>query len=415
MSDGDQSSALGDGRALWGLVAQALTRLDAGRAVAEAALASPPTAVLAVGKAAGPMMSAARRRFGADIPGLLVGPAPVGVGDRGLTRLRGDHPFPSRRSVRVGRRVRAFVRALRDGDHLLVLLSGGASALMALPAHGLALGRQSDLVRALWGRGADICQINLLRRHLSRIKGGRLALAAAPARVTVWLISDVMTTPGTPVEVEVGSGPFAADPTTVADARRVLAHAGLGGHPAARWLCESPSRVDNASHLVLQDWRAALAAVTAAATGAGVNTVLHDEAVTGEAEAAAEALASAASTLAPGSVLVAGGEVTVTLPADAPPGGRCQHLAVATALALERAGTEADVLCCGTDGRDGPTEAMGAVVDAGTLARLRAAGVDPAAAVRDRSVHAALTVANALLPRRDTGHNLADLYLIRRR
>lgn len=404
-------------RKLAALVAAVLSgrALDPGQAVARAEASAVPTAVLAVGKAAAPMMIAARQRFGRGLPGLCVAPDPRGLGDRNLTRLRGDHPFPGPASRRAGRRVRGFVGALRSDDHLLVLLSGGASALAEVPAHGLSLGHYRDLIERLWAVGADICDINLVRRHLSRIKGGRLAAIAAPAQVTVWLLSDVVETRGDDLIAEIGSGPFRVDHSSLRDVRALLARHQLLDHPAAVRLDESVKRGPSAVHQILLDNAAARRAVAAEACASGWESHVLSEPQTGDPELIAGALVSAASALPAGSLLVAGGEATPTLPPDAPPGGRSQHLALVCAQTLATRGVAATVLCCGTDGRDGPTDAMGAWADEHTPERLRAVGCDLDAIVRARGAHRALAQLGQLLPSRDTGHNLADLYLVLRR
>jgi hydroxypyruvate reductase len=297
-----------------------------------------------------------------------------------------------------------------EGDRVLVLLSGGASALLAEPAHGLPLGQKVRLVERLAAAGADIATLNLVRRHLSRVKGGRLARAAAPAHVDVWLASDVVEPAGLPVEVQVGSGPFAADPTTVDDARAALATAGI---TTTVRFDESVKHVANARHRVLVDNGAARRAVAEVAAARGLAARIVERAVTGDAEEAARRLVEVGAGLAPGTLLVAGGETTVRLPRPCPPpGGRAQHFALAAALALEAAGARGTVLAAGTDGRDGTTEAMGACVDETTAAAVRAAGLDPEVCLRERRAHEALRAAGGLLAARATGQNVADLYLL---
>jgi glycerate-2-kinase len=275
--------------------------------------------------------------------------------------------------------------------------------------------------------GAGIAEINTVRKHLSRVKGGRLARAAHPARVLALLLSDV---PGDDPSV-IASGPFSPDPTTYEDTMRILLRRRIcAGIPAAvrahiesgalGTAPETPKPGDPAFErivsAVIGSNRTALDAASEAARNGGAETVrLLPGFLRGEARECASAFVremkeTAGRIPAGGSaVLVAGGETTVTVRGKGV-GGRCQEFALAAAIALD--GEEGmAILCAGTDGADGPTDAAGAVADGATCARARAAGIRPAERLLDNDSHSFFRALSDLVRTGPTGTNVADIAL----
>jgi hydroxypyruvate reductase len=360
-------------------------------------LPSPPpgrTILLALGKAAVPMAQVVEARWQGPLSGLAV--APRG-GEARLERIEvagAGHPVPDEASVAAAGRLLALALEAGPGDLVLVLLSGGASALACLPGEGLGLAAKQDLTRALLSSGADVREINCVRRHLSRFKGGRLALAAAPARLVTLAISDVV---GDSPE-DVGSGPTAADPTSLADARAVLARHGIAA-PRRGW-SETPDDVAGAWRLVASG-ADALAAAAAEARRLGYEVrLLHGE---GEAREAGRAHARLALQAAPGTALISGGELTVTV-RGAGRGGPNQEYALAAALELAgRSGISG--LAADTDGLDGSGEAAGAFFGGGG-----AAGGEAALEANDSG--AWFAARDGLFVTGPTGTNVSDLRII---
>jgi glycerate 2-kinase len=360
-------------------------------------------AVLAVGKAAA---------------GLARGTSSALL-DPGWEQNTGGHPFPDRQSVAAGERVERWLAALAPGQSLLALISGGGSACLELPPAGLDL---EDLVatqRALLASGLPIQAVNAVRKHLSRLKGGG-ALRATPARVLALLLSDV---PGDDVDA-IASGPFAADPTTYADALTALAS--LAVPAAVRRHLEAGARGEIAETLkpgeaaqarletvVIGGAHTAAAAVVAEARRRGIPAVAGDlvgEAATAARELVARGRAHREETV----VLVLAGETAVELgasPGSTGTGGRNQELALAAARELADAPRGGElVLTLATDGEDGATRAAGGVVDAGSWEAIRRAGVDPREALARHDSHRALAAVPAtLLETGATGTNVGDL------
>jgi glycerate 2-kinase len=356
--------------------------------------------VLAAGKAAGSMTEVAERHYLDDRnvnPDRLVGVAVTRHGYARPTRLlpviEAGHPVPDQRSLDGAARSLALADAAQADDLVLVLMSGGASANWIAPAAGLALAEKQAVTRALLKSGAAIGEINTVRKHLSRIKGGRLAAHAHPARVVTLAISDV---PGDDPAV-IGSGPTVPDPTTLAEARAIVERRHLELPPAAvRALAdptnESPKPGDPVFagieyHLVARP-ADAFRAVQAKVAAAGFEPVLLGDRIEGEArEVAATQARLAREIQAAGrrAVILSGGELTVTLRGQGR-GGPNQEYALALAIALAGAPGIA-ALAGDTDGTDGGAgsadDPAGAVIDATTLARARNLGLDPAAFLSD--------------------------------
>jgi glycerate 2-kinase len=378
--------------------------------------------VLGCGKAGAAMAQAVEDALGDRLAdGFVV----VKDGYTGPTRriaiAEAGHPVPDPRGQAAAERLLAHAAAAGADDLVLVLISGGGSALTPAPAPPVTLAEKQAVTRLLLGAGATINELNAVRKHLSRIKGGLLARAAAPARVVSLILSDVV---GDPLDV-IASGPTAPDPTTFADALDVLARRGVRDlappsvlarlEAGARGeLEETPkpgdpifARVDN---VVVGNNAVVVQAAAAEARRLGYVPHVLGRAVEGEARAVAEDLVRRGRDLPAGGCLVAGGETTVTLRGPGR-GGRCQELALAAALALE-AGSPLVVLAAGTDGTDGPTDAAGGIADAGTVERGRRAGLDARRCLEANDSYTFLRAAGDLLVSGPTNTNLLDLYLV---
>jgi glycerate-2-kinase len=379
-----------------------------------------PVCVVGAGKAAPGMARAAAAILGPSIAsGLVIAPHGSGAGELGAIAIRnGAHPVPDATSIASTDALLALLRAADRQTLVVVLLSGGASALLAAPSDGIGLADLQALTRDLLAAGCEIGDLNTVRKHCSRVTGGRLAAAAAGAAACWTLVlSDVV---GDDLAT-IASGPTVADPTTYADASAILARYGVTPPPAvsahldrgaAGAIAETPKPGDplfaHARTRLVGRNADALAAAAATAGARGYAVTLMDQALGGDAAAAGERLVGALRTLPDtGPVaLVAGGETTVRARPGGV-GGRCQHLAVAAAIALD--GTQAVVLAAGTDGVDGPTDAAGGCVDGGTIHRARAAGVDAQAALAATDSHRLLAATGDLVVTGPTGTNVADV------
>ena len=341
--------------------------------------------------------------------------------------LEAGHPWPDVASARAAGEVLEFVSRSSPEDLYVVLLTGGASALLAGAAPGLTLGDKIAFTKALVRSGATIQQINAVRRHLSTVKGGRLARALYPARSVTLAISDV---PGDD-PATIGSGPTVADPSSFADALRILdVHAPLEPvPPAVRAHLEAGARgevqetpkpgdpvFERSGFVLVATLRDALEAAAAAARAAGCDVVSWPAPLVGDAHATAREFASRLRELASGRragapplVLVAGGETTLQVRGGGQ-GGRCQEMAVVAAVELAGA-RGLTLLAAGTDGTDGPTDAAGGYADGATLARIRRAGLDPVARLADNDCHRLLEAAGDLYVSGPTGTNVTDLLL----
>jgi len=379
-----------------------------------------PTRIIAAGKAAAAQLAAFAAAWPRSFTGLLVVPAgaPLPVVPPGIEVFRAGHPVPDAASEQAACRALALAREAGPDDRLVVLLSGGASALLAAPAPGLTLADKQDVTRRLLAAGRDIHAINGIRRKLSRIKGGRLAQAFAGAELWLFALSDV---PGD-VLADIGSGPCSPDPLSLAGARAVLAGTGMDPPPAvvARLAAAgaAPLPADDPcfrrvrSALIGRPADAlAAAAATLAAAGWPVTQL-------GEATGPALELARAHARAVAGAIhrggrlaLVSGGETTHPVANPAGQGGRNTAYLLGLALALP-AGASVDALAGDTDGIDGVGGHAGAFLDAGTLARARAAGVDPAAALAADDSARPFRAAGNLLVTGPTGTNVNDLRIL---
>lgn len=406
--------------ALRRVYAAVLDRVDGAALVAPVAAALPPAdAVLAVGKASVAMLDGLVAAGRAPARGLLVAaPRALPPGYRpppGIALAVGEHPEPGPGSLAAGRAALALAEAIDPDETLLVLLSGGASALCAAPAAGLTGAELAATTRALLDGGVEIGALNAVRKHLSAISGGRLA-ARCRGRVVGLVLSDVV---GDDLAT-IASGPLSPDPSTHADALAavgaLLVPGAVRAHLAAGAegrVAETPkpgdpcfSRVDLrlvGSPAQVPDLAAA------AASGEGLAARVVDVGVQGEVEAVAAAWAARAARIGPGAAWVGGGEPTVTVRGDGI-GGRCTHLALRVARAI--AGRpDLAFLAAGTDDRDGRAEVAGAVVTGATWGEALARGLDPEAALARYDSATVLAALGCGVPGRARS-NLLDVHLL---
>jgi glycerate 2-kinase len=344
------------------------------------------TIVLGAGKAAAAMARAVERHMSGPIEGLVVTRYGHAVPCARVEVVEAAHPVPDTAGRAAARRILEYAESAGADDLVLCLISGGASALLALPADGLALEDKQAVNRALLASGADIAQMNAVRKHLSAIKGGRLAAAAHPAKVVSLLISDV---PGDDPAV-IGSGPTVPDPSTFADAQAILRQYGI--EPPAAVLehlraakDETPkpgdARLAGAKTIIVARPQASLEAAAARAQDAGITPVILGDALEGEAREVGKVLAGIALQVrrhgqpAPSPcVLLSGGETTVTVRGGGR-GGRNAEFLLALAIHLNGA-PGISALAADTDGIDGSEDNAGAIALPDTLARAREKGLD---------------------------------------
>jgi hydroxypyruvate reductase len=333
------------------------------------------------------------------------------------------HPVPDGRGLAASARLLALAESAGADDLVIVLVSGGGSALTPAPVPPITLEEKQALTRLLLAAGATINELNAVRKHVSRFKGGLLARAATPASILTLVLSDVI---GDPLDV-IASGPTAPDPSTYADAlailerrgvldrapRSIVDHLRAGVAGAAP---ETPKPGDpifaRVTSLVIGNNALVVDAAAVEAARLGYRPHVLTRSLQGEAREVAGDLLARARALPGPAALIAGGETTVTVRGSGR-GGRCQEFALAAALGL-RADDPLVVLAAGTDGTDGPTDAAGGLVDAATVARARAAGVQAERALADNDALAFLTAAGAVVVTGPTNTNLLDLYLILR-
>jgi glycerate 2-kinase len=358
--------------------------------------------ILAAGKAAGSMVEVAERHYldklgvpASRIGGLAVTRLGYARPTRLLPTIEAGHPIPDAAGLAATFETLALADAAGPDDLVLVLISGGASANWVAPAAGLSLTEQQALTRALLASGATIVEINTVRKHLSRIKGGRLAERVWPARLVTLAISDVPNDD----PAAIGSGPTAPDPTTLADARSILARYRMQVPEAVTRALADPSNETpkpgdalfaNTSFELAMRPAEMFREVERAVGAAGYECLFLGSDVEGEAREVAAEHAQLALDLRAQSrraVILSGGELTVTLRGRGR-GGPNQEYAMALAMALADTPAVA-AIAADTDGTDGgggrPEDPAGAFVDATTLTRARALGLDPAAFLADNN------------------------------
>jgi len=347
--------------------------------------------VLGAGKASAAMARAVEDHWPGALSGLVVTRYGHAVPCRRIEIVEAGHPIPDEAGLDASRRMMAIAAGLGPDDLALCLMSGGGSALLAMPLPPLTLDDERALSEMLLRSGIPIGGMNLVRRHLSAIKGGRLAAACHPARVLSLLISDV---PGDD-PIDIASGPTVGDPTTCAEALALIDRHGLQVPAAARHLLVTGAaesvkpgdpRLARAGARIIAAPRLALEAAAGVARAAGLPVTMLGDAIEGEAREVARAMAARTLATARPCVLLSGGETTVTVRGRGR-GGRNAEFLLALAIALDGApGIHA--LAADTDGIDGVGEVAGAIIGPDSLARARALGIDPAAALADNDAHA---------------------------
>lgn len=388
--------------------------------------------IIAFGKAACAMAEAARAHLAEarlTEPGIIVTSHDHVREVAGFDVYGAGHPLPDAAGLAAAQTLAARLQNLPAGDSVLALISGGGSALLPYPVPGVSLADKIATTQLLLACGADISQINCVRKHLSQFKGGGLARLAAPARLHALILSDVL---GDDLSA-IASGPSVADDSTFAQAIGILQNHGVWEQApaavrdylqqgAAGLKPETAKSGDplfgDVSQQLIGSNGLSLDAADQAAQHQGYQTQIFSRGLCGEARLAAEQLANQAQTLLTQGIsqpiaLLAGGETTVNLRGNGR-GGRNQEMALAFALAAEKLQLPAQwsFLSGGTDGRDGPTDAAGGLVDAGTLSKIRATGIDPKAALDNNDSYTALQAASALIVTGATGTNVADLQVL---
>ncbi len=368
--------------------------------VVPAHLPDPPrgrTVVVGAGKASAAMGLALERHWPGELEGLIVTRYGHGAPCQRLEVVEAAHPVPDEAGRAAAARILDLVQGLTADDLVLALISGGGSSLLTLPPDGLTLADKQAVNRALLRSGASIDEMNCVRKHLSAIKGGRLAAAAHPARVVTLLISDV---PGDDPAI-IASGPTVADPTTTADALSILGRYGIELPESVRRhlgtaTAETPKpgdpRLAGGEVRLIAAPQLSLEAAAAVARAAGVTPLLLGDAIEGEAREVGQVMAGIARSvrrhgqpLAAPAVLLSGGETTVTVRGDGRGGRNVEYL---LGLAVALGGLQDVWATAGdTDGIDGAEEVAGALVTPDTLARARAAGFDPHATLDRNDAH----------------------------
>ena len=380
-------------------------------------------ALIAVGKAAAAMADAALERIPPPAAALVV--TRYGhMTDRLLARaeverIEAGHPYPDAQSIRAAERALEIAHGLEAQDHLLVLLSGGGSALLAAPARGLSLADKQATTRALLESGATIAEINCVRKHLSRIKGSRLALAAGQARVSTFIISDV---PGDDPSF-VSSGPTVPDQTTLEMAREILRKYGIAAPTAVLAALDNPANetppadslgLAGVETTIVARPRDALSAAGREASAAGYVVMDLGDQLQAEARhlgASHAALARRLSVDGKPRAIISGGETTVAVQNPQGKGGRNLEYLLGLAIALDGA-PGISALACDTDGIDGTEEAAGAIVLPDTLQRADALGLDPLEHLRTNNAYPFFAALGDLVVTGPTRTNVNDFRVI---
>jgi hydroxypyruvate reductase len=388
--------------------------------------------LIAFGKAACRMTEAARDAIPADYlaeAGIVVTNDENLVSMPGFEVLTAGHPLPDERGQQAAQKAAERASVAQQGELVLVLISGGGSAMLPYPVDGISLDDKVAATQLLLASGATINEINCVRKHLSRLKGGGLAKLAAPADLHALILSDVL---GDDLSA-IASGPTVADDSSFADAIAVFQQRNLwqrlpesvqnhlqqgeqGLQPET--LKSGDPILQRATQTLVGSNAISVDAIETTAAQLGYQTSIYSKHLAGEARQAAELLARHCKALvdaglsAP-SALIAGGETTVTLTGSGK-GGRNQEMALAFALSAEAIGLSAcwSFLSGGSDGRDGPTDAAGGLVDPHSLQRMRNAGIEPRQALNNNDSYPALHASGDLVITGATGTNVADLQII---
>lgn len=326
-----------------------------------------------------------------------------------IEMLEASHPVPDIASQEAGTRILEAVSHLSSDDLVIVLLSGGGSALMVAP-NGVTLEEKLSINQQLLNSGADIGDMNIVRKHLSKLKGGRLALAAAPARVVSLIVSDVV---GDDLST-IASGPTVPDPSTSQDALKVIQRFNINSPTAIQYLKQNHNDIPKANHPAFSRVQNHLIVTNLIALEAAKNTLqdykiqtqIWSDSITGEARIAAQQHAVKARTLKPGTAFLSGGETTVTVRGTGRGGRNCEFL---LALALELNGSpNLYALACDTDGIDGVTEAAGAILTPDSLERAAHLGLNAKMMLENNDAYTFFAALGDLVVIGPTGTNVND-------
>ena len=355
------------------------------------------TIVVGTGKASAGMAQVLEKSWNGPLSGLIVTRYGHEVPCKQIEIVEAAHPVPDDAGTNGARRMLAMVKGLTKDDLVVALISGGGSALLSLPAEGISVEEKRAVNRALLKSGAPISEMNCVRKHLSAIKGGRLAAAAHPARVISLVISDV---PGDDLAA-VGSGPTVADPTTFAQARAIIAKYHIDAPQSVirhleQAVDETPKpgdpRLAGVETKLIASPQKSLEAAAAIARKAGITPLILGDSIEGEAREVGFVMAGIAlqsrrfgQPLPAPCVLISGGETTVTVRGSGA-GGRNVEFLLALALKLDRC-EKIIALAADTDGVDGAREVAGAFITPDTLSRARALGIDPWASLANNDGH----------------------------
>lgn len=387
-------------------------------------LPSPPKGrcvVVGAGKASAAMAAALEAAWPhVDLSGVVVTRYGHAVPTARIEIIEASHPVPDDKSAEAAKRILAAVEGLTTDDMVIALISGGGSALMVAPAEGMTLADKMAVNRALLASGATISDMNAVRKHLSRIKGGRLALAARPARVVSLLISDV---PGDDPS-EIASGPTVADPSDIETVREIISRYALDLPENVRKVLEKGEETPKAGDIdedirLIAAPSLALQAAAEEAVKLGLTPLILGDSLEGESKDVGAVIAGIAlSASRKGlpvkgpAVLLSGGETTVTIgKGPAGKGGRNTEFLLSLALTLKGA-DEIWAIAGDSDGIDGVEDAAGAVVTPDTLARMREAGVDPRQSLVSHDSYTAFKAAGDLVVTGPTLTNVNDIRAI---
>ena len=378
---------------------------------------SRPVIVVAIGKAAWRMARAAHDALEGQVSrGIVITKYAHSEGPIGnLEIYEAGHPVPDENGVAAARRALELVDGLAPEDMVIFLISGGGSALFELPAEGVSLTDIADMTRQLLACGADIAEINTIRKRLSAVKGGRFALACRPAKVLCVVLSDVL---GDPLDA-IASGPAAPDSATSEDAARIVEKYGLSvrGHVAALLKRETPKTLEGIESIVTGSVTQLCAAAAQAAQALGYAPHVLTTTLSYEAREAGERLAALAREIRAGKspwqppcAIIMGGETVVHLKGSGK-GGRNQEIALAAAKEID--GMEnVCIFSLGSDGTDGPTDAAGGVVTGRTAQQAREMGLSIDAALEDNDAYPLLEKLGALIMTGPTGTNVNDVSVL---
>ena len=379
------------------------------------------TVIIGAGKASGAMAKALEDAWDGPLDGLVVTRYGYRVPTERLEVIEAAHPVPDEAGRDAAKRIFKLVQGLTEDDLVLCLISGGGSALLALPAEGVTLEDKQAMNKALLASGATISEMNTVRKHLSAIKGGRLAAAAYPAKIVALMISDV---PGDDASI-IASGPTVPDPSTNEDALGIIEKYGIDVPDNMRRLLDTAEETpkpgdpcfENVENIMIATPQASLEAAAAVAREAGVTPVILGDSIEGESRDVALVHAGIARQCAmrgqpeqPPCVLISGGETTITLKGNGKGGPNSEFL-LSLAIALD--GMEHIYALAGdTDGVDGSEDNAGALIYPDTLARAEKAGINPKAMLANNDPYRFFKGIGDLLETGPTLTNVNDLRAI---